>query len=135
MATIRGKPTANTDRTIERWSTLELGRVIRAVAAQGPRPPTLRDVCAALQKSGVIQQDIRQTVPEGEFDLILCRNAVLTYFEPALQHEVMGRVVARLRPGGALVIGMHESLPENLQGFVPWHGARAIYRKLTAAAA
>jgi len=25
---------------------------------------------------------------------------------------------------------MHESLPENLQGFVPWSGARAIYRKL-----
>jgi len=55
---------------------------------------------------------------------------VLTYFEPTQQHKVMGRVVARLRPGGALVIGMHESLPENLQGFVPWSGARAIYRKL-----
>jgi hypothetical protein len=53
MATIRGKPTANTDRTIERWSTLELARVIRAVAAQGARPPTLRDVRAASQKSGV----------------------------------------------------------------------------------
>jgi len=83
----------------------------------------------------IFQQDIRQTVPEGEFDLVLCRNAVLTYFEPALQHEVMGRVVARLRPGGALVIGMHESLPENLQGFVPWRGARAIYRKLAPASA
>jgi hypothetical protein len=33
------------------------------------------------------------------------------------------------------VIGIHESLPENLQGFAPWRGARAIYRKLTPAAA
>jgi len=79
---------------------------------------------------GIIQQDIRQTVPEGEFDLVLCRNAVLTYCEPALQREIMGRVVARLRSGGALVVGIHESLPENIPGFVPWPGARAIYRRL-----
>ena len=81
------------------------------------------------------QQDIRQAVPEGKFDLVLCRNAVLTYFEPALQHEVMRRVIARLRPGGALVVGIHESLPGALAGLVPWDGARAIYRKLAPAAA
>ncbi|HEX9673917.1 MAG TPA: CheR family methyltransferase [Burkholderiales bacterium] len=78
----------------------------------------------------IFQEDIRQTMPEGEFDLILCRNAVLTYFEPALQHAVMGRVAARLRAGGALVVGIHESLPKNLPGFEPWPGARAVYRKL-----
>jgi chemotaxis protein methyltransferase CheR len=83
----------------------------------------------------IFQEDIRQTMPEGEFDLILCRNAILTYFEPALQHAVMGRVAARLRAGGALVVGIHESIPENLSGFVPWPGARAIYRKLAPAAA
>lgn len=87
----------------------------------------VRDEYRAIE---ILQQDIRQTVPEGEFDLILCRNAVLTYFEPALQHEVMGRVAARLRAGGALVVGMHEALPANLPGFEPWRGARAIYRKL-----
>jgi chemotaxis protein methyltransferase CheR len=76
-----------------------------------------------------LQQDIRDAVPEGEFDLLLCRNAVLTYFAPALQLEVMGRVVARLRPGGALVIGAHEALPEGLPGFAPWDGARAIFKR------
>lgn len=75
------------------------------------------------------QQDIRQATAEGEFDLILCRNAVLTYFGPALQREVMARVVARLRPGGVLVVGIHESLPEGLSGLAPWPGARAIYRE------
>jgi chemotaxis protein methyltransferase CheR len=74
-------------------------------------------------------------VPEGEFDLILCRNAALTYFEPALQHEVMRRVIAPMRPGGALVIGIHESLPGDLAGLAPWEGARAIYRKLAPAVA
>jgi chemotaxis protein methyltransferase CheR len=74
------------------------------------------------------QQDIRQALPDLDFDLILCRNLVLTYFEPELRREVMGRIVGRLRPGGALVIGLHEALPEVL-GLSPWPGARAIYRK------
>jgi len=87
----------------------------------------VRDEYRAIE---ILQQDIRRTVPEGEFDLILCRNAVLTYFEPTLQQEVMGRVAGRLRSGSVLVVGIHESLPENLPGFVPWRGARAIYRRL-----
>ncbi|MBI4196171.1 MAG: methyltransferase domain-containing protein, partial [Betaproteobacteria bacterium] len=82
-----------------------------------------------------LQQDIRQAVPNGEFDLILCRNAVLTYFAPAGRRQVMERVVARLRPGGALVIGIHESLPEGLRGPAPWPGARAIYCKRESEAA
>ena len=77
-----------------------------------------------------VRQDIRQAVPQGEFDLVFCRNAVLTYFAPAVQLEVMKRLVAQLRPGGALVIGVHESLPEGLRGLAPWPGARAVYRKL-----
>jgi chemotaxis protein methyltransferase CheR len=74
------------------------------------------------------QQDIRQTTPDADFDLILCRNAVLTYFEPDLQSEIMQRMLARLRPGGALVVGLHERLPDGLS-LSPWPGARAIYRK------
>jgi chemotaxis protein methyltransferase CheR len=90
----------------------------------------LRDEFRAVE---FIQQDIRLDVPSGEFDLVFCRNAVLTYFAPAAQLEVMERVVARLRPGGALIIGVHESLPEGLRGLAPWPGARAIYRKLETA--
>jgi hypothetical protein len=40
----------------------------------------------------------------------------------------MQRMLVRLRPGGALVVGLHEALPEGL-GLSPWPGARAIYRK------
>jgi chemotaxis protein methyltransferase CheR len=75
-----------------------------------------------------LQQDIRTAEPTGAFDLVLCRNAVLTYFARALQEEVITRIGQRLRPGGALVIGIHESLPEGLQGFEPWPGARSVFR-------
>lgn len=77
-----------------------------------------------------LQQDIRKVVPDVEFDLVCCRNAVLTYFSPPLQGQVAQRVISRLRPGGALVIGIHESLPDDLSEIRPWPGARAIYRKL-----
>ncbi len=81
------------------------------------------------------QHDIRQATGEGEFDLLLCRNAVLTYFAPALQCQVIEQMIAHLRPGSALVVGMHESLPGRLAGLAPWPGARAMYRRLDPSAA
>jgi chemotaxis methyl-accepting protein methylase len=54
----------------------------------------------------------RAPMPEGVFDLIFCRNLVLTYFEPALRREVFGRILERLRAGGAVVIGIHRSCPK-----------------------
>jgi len=75
------------------------------------------------------RQDIRTEPPARSFDLILCRNLVLTYFEPSLREEVMQRIVGCLRPGGALVIGLHEELPEALGNLESWAGMRAIYRK------
>jgi chemotaxis protein methyltransferase CheR len=59
-----------------------------------------------------IEQDIRSDVPEGRFQLVLCRNLVFTYFEEQLQTEVLANILDRLEPGGFLVIGVHESLPE-----------------------
>jgi chemotaxis protein methyltransferase CheR len=74
-------------------------------------------------------QDLREQLPEGPFDLILCRNAAFTYFGDALQREILAGLEARLRPGGALVIGLHESLPAPQQGFVPWPGTRSVYQR------
>jgi chemotaxis protein methyltransferase CheR len=76
-----------------------------------------------------VRQDVRDAVPERRFDLVLCRNLVLTYFEPGLQRDTMGRIVATLRPGGALVVGMHERLPAGIEGLVPWPMTRATFRK------
>lgn len=66
---------------------------------------------------------------QGPFDLVLCRNVVATYYAPAVQAEIMTRIATRLRTGGALVLGVHEMLPEGVAGFTPWPGARAICRR------
>lgn len=76
-----------------------------------------------------VQQDLREAMPDGPFDLILCRNIVLTYYAPVLQEALMARIVGRLRPGGALVVGAHESIPPGVPDFLAWPGMRTIYRK------
>jgi chemotaxis methyl-accepting protein methylase len=44
---------------------------------------------------------------------------------------VLGHLAHALRPGGALVIGAHESLPANGAGrFRPWPSARCVYRRI-----
>ena len=45
----------------------------------------------------------------GPFDVVLCRN-VLIYFSAADKAKVVGHLLARLKPGGALIIGATESL-------------------------
>jgi len=75
------------------------------------------------------QQDIRQDAPRGRFDLILCRNSVLTYLLPEQQEPIMQRIIERLESGGALVVGLHESVPRSCVHIAPWGAkTRAIYR-------
>jgi chemotaxis protein methyltransferase CheR len=77
-------------------------------------------------------QDIREEVPRGSFHLILCRNLVLTYFDEALRRKTMERIFERLVPGGFLVIGIHESLPEGTSSVVPYNKTPGIYQKVKA---
>ena len=57
------------------------------------------------------REDMRVVMPDGPFDVILCRNAAFTYFDELTQQAVAAQLVARLRSGGAIVIGAHETLP------------------------
>jgi chemotaxis protein methyltransferase CheR len=79
-------------------------------------------------------QDIRVTAPEGRFNLILCRYLVLTYFEKVLQRRTLARLIDKLEPGGALVVGVTEGMPEHLDGLVPWSARLKIYRMVPAVA-
>jgi chemotaxis protein methyltransferase CheR len=77
-------------------------------------------------------QDIREGAPEGLFQLILCRNLAFTYFDETLQKETMRKIADRLAPGGALVIGNLESLPDGPWDVEPWSKRLGVYRKALA---
>ena len=76
-----------------------------------------------------VVQDIRETTPSGPFHLILCRNLAFTYFAEETQREIIRRLDASLIPGGMLVIGSHESLPEIESVFSPCRPLFRLYRK------
>lgn len=75
-----------------------------------------------------LRQDIRKELPVGPFRLILCRNLAFTYFEPALQREVLLKLLPRLVAGGALIIGQRESLPPEIAGLEDWNSGLGVYR-------
>jgi chemotaxis protein methyltransferase CheR len=77
------------------------------------------------------EHDLRTPPPPGPFDLVLCRNVAFTYFGGDLQRAVLAHLADALRPGGALVVGLHESLPEPAERFEPWPGVRAVYRRVS----
>ncbi len=63
-----------------------------------------------------LEQDIRQEQPKGRFDLVLCRNLAFTYFDDAVQLKVLRSIVAAMRDDAALVLGVHEKVPEEAEG-------------------
>jgi chemotaxis protein methyltransferase CheR len=80
----------------------------------------------------VARHDLRDAAPPGPFDLVLCRNAAFTYLDADAQRAVVRRVAGALRPGGALVVGLHETLPPGTACLAPWPGVRATHRRLAA---
>jgi chemotaxis protein methyltransferase CheR len=74
------------------------------------------------------REDVRREGPPGSFALVLCRNLAFTYFDRAGQLETLTRIRARLRAGGYLIVGAHESLPVEARGFARSPLAPEIYR-------
>ncbi len=77
-----------------------------------------------------VRQDVRTGLPDGMFDLILCRNLAFTYFDEPSRREILERLLAHLLYDGALVIGRRETLPPGKAELTPWPGATVpgIYR-------
>jgi chemotaxis protein methyltransferase CheR len=80
--------------------------------------------CITLQK-----HDLRASFPAGPFDLILCRNTAFTYFDKPTQAMVLSQLDAALRLGGYLVIGAHETLPDDDGRFLHLAPGLPIYQK------
>lgn len=76
------------------------------------------------------QEDLRLAMPDGPFDVILCRNVAFTYFEEPAQRAVLAGIAARLVRGGFLVIGAHESLPEPVEDLERFAGRLPIFRRV-----
>jgi chemotaxis protein methyltransferase CheR len=75
------------------------------------------------------RHDLLTSVPDGPFDLVLCRNLAFTYFDTASQVRAATIIQRSLRPGGALVLGQHEQLPDKAPGFEVWSVLHRIYRR------
>ncbi len=58
------------------------------------------------------ERDIRASMPARRFDLVFCRNLVFTYFEHKEQTAFLRKLQPRIKPGGCLVIGSNEELPD-----------------------
>lgn len=71
--------------------------------------------------------DVRADPPQGTFDLVLCRNLAFTYFSDESQRSVAAHLHGSLRPGGALVIGIHETPPAGM--FEPWLPRLGVWRR------
>ncbi len=56
--------------------------------------------------------DLCHTLPEQQFDLIFLRNNILTYLGDKEKIALFKRIVHQMKPGGFLVKGTHEVLPE-----------------------
>jgi chemotaxis protein methyltransferase CheR len=114
----------------------------RAEAARYP-PSALRELPAWLREQaftdGVLdpcvrsrvtfkRHDIRGEPPAGPFELVLCRNVAFTYFDDAVQRATLKRIASVMAPGGALVIGAHEALPDGQVEFAPWAPQHGVFR-------
>jgi chemotaxis protein methyltransferase CheR len=75
------------------------------------------------------RQDVRRQLPGDQFDLILCRHLVFTYFDESLQCEILPRILQRIRPGGILVTGKQEPLPFLPDELEECHKNLGVFRK------
>lgn len=74
-------------------------------------------------------QDIREAMPHGAFHLILCRNLVFTYFDESSQIKILRTLTSKILPGGGLIIGKLETLPQRDWALEPWSIKMGVYRK------
>ena len=76
-------------------------------------------------------QDIRHLLTDCLLNIILCRNLVFTYFDLQVQKIILNNLWQHLEIGGILIIGVHETLPEENTGFIALSEKRGIFQKVS----
>ena len=74
-------------------------------------------------------QDMRKEMPEGPFDLVLCRYLAFTYFDADGRRAALHGISHRLRPGGILMVGAKEYPPAWSSGIEPEHQELGFWRR------
>lgn len=72
--------------------------------------------------------DVRCKFPNKNFNVILCRNLVFTYYDIKLQKRVLADIRQHLTPNGLLVVGVHERLPKDSTNFIALSERLGIYQ-------
>jgi chemotaxis protein methyltransferase CheR len=87
------------------------------------------EISSAIDWREVNLLDSGQLANQGQLDLILCRN-VLIYFREETARRVVAELAARIKPGGALLVGVSESLLRlNTELQCEEHAGAFVYRK------
>ena len=105
---------ARADRASYPWGSLhELPDAFRAEAFE---PDGGHWALRSRFRAGVRfeRRDLRRDVPSGPFDLVTCRNVAFTYFDEPLQRQVGAALAQSLVPGGVLMLGKGEQLPDGI---------------------
>ena len=76
-------------------------------------------------------QNALEAMPEGPFDIIMSRYTMCLYFEPEEVITVLGAMVKMLNPGGAIIVGANEKLPQDYKsmGLVAHPSCQGAYTK------
>jgi chemotaxis methyl-accepting protein methylase len=69
--------------------------------------------------------DLLDDPPVYRFHLVLLRNSLLTYYQGVRLQSAFDRIAGHIVPGGLLIVGSHERLPETAfhfqrDPFCPW---------------
>ena len=75
-------------------------------------------------------QDIRKEMPEGNFDLVFCKNLVAMYFSRELAPPIFNSISTRMKKGAYLVLGNHEEIDlEEVRDIRMFSKGMNLYRK------
>jgi chemotaxis methyl-accepting protein methylase len=67
--------------------------------------------------------------PARDFQIVFLRNNLLTYYRDEIVEAALPSIADSLVPGGVLVIGRKERLPDFLKGFTPHAAVSCLYLK------
>jgi chemotaxis protein methyltransferase CheR len=67
--------------------------------------------------------------PDRDFQIVFLRNNLLTYYRDEIIQAALPSIADSLVPGGVLVLGRKERLPDFLKGFTPHAAVPHLYRK------